>query len=152
MADVVSYLKEWTITYLKNKDAFFKRIEKIEESSECSAMVHYKNGRQQCFLILPEVDTFEMLSKHKEGDHIGIVLLNNEKNRKSVISQWNMLKKYSHLILYFVNPFSKGERKWVVMPYTHAKICEDTKLGQGLNAMAELVGDISESVLKERIL
>lgn len=151
MVDTVSYLKEWITTYLKNKDAFFKRIEKIEESSECALLIHYKDGRHQCFLILPESKTFEEIKTHQKEDHVAVVLLNNAGNRKSMVDQWSWLKEYRYLTLYFVNPLSNGEKKWVVMPYTHSKVCDETKLMQGLKAMAELVEDITNSILKEKV-
>jgi len=55
------------------------------------------------------------------------------------------------LSFYFINPFSKLDEKWIIFPHTHHRICDPDSLQTGLRTMSEMVDEITEDQLKERL-
>lgn len=143
MEDAKQMLKKWAFDFVKSKDAFFRKIAKIDDHS-IDFTVSYKDGRQQPHFILPNLgDAVKVLSSLGQDKPIAIVTLNNKANRQKLAEMWKNVVQYRLLTIYFVNPFSSGEKKWVLMPHVHNKIC-DGDLTTGFNSLSELVEDISE--------
>ncbi len=143
MADAASVLREWMLQFLRNRDAFFRKIAEIKE--QAIPVVRYKDGIEQRILILPDFSkAAAALSGAKEDEHLIISTLSNKKNKESLRAQWNALVPYKFLTLYFINPHSSSEKKWVLMPHVHQKVCDQTSLMHGFNSLSEMVEDITE--------
>jgi hypothetical protein len=152
MGDAKALLKQWMLQFIKSRDAFFKRIAFIENPVQnADFMVTHKDGRQHFYIILPSLENVQQaLAPFRYEQHIAIVTLNNRQNRQKLTELWNFLVQFKLLTIYFVNPFSNGEKKWVLMPHMHAKVCDDASLTTGFNSLSELVGDISEEEVAAR--
>ncbi len=146
-----SFLIEWVISFLKNKDLIFKRIELIEGGKNgFDFFIKYKD-KEQFFVVKPIIDDIKsLLSKFDESGHFGLVVANTKGNFDVLVKNWDVLAKYKNLGIYFVNPFSKLDKKWIVYPCTHNNICERGALEKGLNAMFEMVEPLTESSVKDR--
>ena len=86
----------------------------------------------------------------KEG-HYGLVILNSKENLNVIIGNWKRLIEFKNLCVYFVNPFSQLDKKWLVFPCTHNRICDENSLETGLKAMFEMVESITEEDAKARL-
>ena len=152
MGDKVhDYLVDWVINYLKNRDLLVKRIETIEkDNSGFDVYVKFKD-KEQFFIISPlmkEVD--KALSKFDPDRHFGLVVLNTTGNFDALVKEWGKFVKFKHLSVYFVNPFSQLDKRWIIFPYTHNNICGEGALKKGLMAMFEMVEPVTESMIKDR--
>ena len=80
------------------------------------------------------------------------ICLNSSENFSFLTKNWDKFTDLKKLAVYFVNPFSKTEKKWIIHPYTHSKITEKSSLKQGLKSMFDTVETTSileiESILK----
>ncbi len=144
MGDAKSLLKEWMLQFLKSRDAFFRKIAGMADE-EGGIQVNYKDGKQQRVLIMPDLShASASLSGSKEDQHLIIATLSNRKNKDVLAAQWKSLVEYPFLTLYFINPYSTSEKKWVLMPHVHHKVCDDSHLMQGFLSLSEMVEDITE--------
>jgi hypothetical protein len=144
MGNAKSALKKWAIDFLRSKDAFFRKIAKIDDHS-IDFTVTYKDGKEQRHFILPTLDAaIQALSTITPHRPIAIITLSNRANRQKLAELWKSLTPYKLLTIYFVNPFSSQEKKWVLMPHVHDKVCDGASLAAGFNSLSELVEDISE--------
>src|SRR3989338_8795172 len=135
MGDAKSLLRQLALDFIRSRDAFFRKIAKIDDSSN-NFIVSYKDGRQQPHLILPNLaDASQVLSSLAQDQHVAIVSLNNKANREKLAESWKTLAQYKLLTIYFANPFSQGEKKWVLMPHVHDKICDAASLTTGFNSL-----------------
>jgi|ETNmetMinimDraft_2_1059921.scaffolds.fasta_scaffold49434_2 hypothetical protein len=149
MDKVHSYLLDWAINFVKNRDAFTKKIKEIEKGKDSDFSVRYDDGKEASFIIIPSIDDIQKtLEKRTKKDHFCIITLNNKDNLDSIINNWKKLIEYEFLSIYFVNPDSKLDKKWILFPYTHNKICDESSLKSGLKSMFEMVEQISEGQLK----
>lgn len=147
-----SFLKEWVIGYLKNKDILEKRIEDIKPDEDGFDVVVKFNDKTQFFLIKPTIGNFdEIIEKIKNKGNVSLVVLNNRGNLDGVITNWDKLTEYKSFNVFFINPFSKMDKKWIISPYTHSKICDKGSLKSGLKSMFEMVEPINEERIKELI-
>src|SRR3989338_9079960 len=145
MDAVVSFLREWAVSYVKNKDIIAGNIEGIEENKDgFDIIVRYKD-KISFFIIRPLLkDAEEIIKKMDKEGHYGLVMLNNKENLNIVIWNWKRLIEFKNLCVYFVNPFSQLDKKWLVFPCTHSRICDENSLETGLKAMFEMVEPITE--------
>ncbi|HII64357.1 TPA: hypothetical protein HA280_02430 [Candidatus Woesearchaeota archaeon] len=147
MADAKTALKEWMMQFIKSRDAFFRKIAEISNHGD-ELLVKYKDGREQRVLTIID---FSKASSALEGcgqdTHVAIATLSNRKNKDALAAQWKSLASYPFLTLYFVNPYSSGEKKWALMPHVHQKVCDNTHLMQGFLSLSETVEDITEEQL-----
>lgn len=133
-------------TYLKNKDLFFKRIEKIEEKTD-SLYIKYKQ-KETSIIAETKLDD-EFLKKLDSIKNISIVLLNTKANLDFLIKHWNEFAKHAQLIIYFANPYSRTEKIWTIMPHIHNKIADNESLTLGLKTMAENVDETTKEEFKK---
>jgi len=152
MADVHSFLVDWTINFIKNKDIVSKKIEKIEHRKDgFDLYVRYKD-REQYFIIIAKIaDIDSILQKINGIGHFSIVTLNSNENFEALLKNWSRLINFKFLNIIFANPFSATDKKWAVFPHTHHKICDESSLEAGLKAMFESVETIDEQQLAEKI-
>ncbi len=147
-----SFLLDWTVKYIKNKDIISKKIEHIENGKDdFDLYVKYKD-REQYFIIIPNiVDIDSIIKKINNNFHFSVVTLNSKENFGTIVKNWNRLISFKFLNIIFVNPFSELDKKWVVFPHTHHKICDEASLENGLKSMFSMVEPIEEQQLAAKI-
>jgi hypothetical protein len=145
------YLVEWTVDFLKNRDIMLRKIEGVQKDKDgYDVYVKYKD-KEQNIVVMPEVeDADALLSRFNENGHFGLVLLNTQDNFHFLIKNWERLVKFRNLCVYFINPFSSLDKRWIIYPYTHNNICESGSLEKGLKSMFDMVEPLKESTIKDR--
>jgi hypothetical protein len=151
MDKINSFLVNWSIRYLENKDSIRREIVNIEKSKDDSDFaIKYKDKVKYC-LIAPILDN-GIFSNIKSENHYGIFTLNNPINIRFVVSNWKKLVDFKFLNIYFVNPFSSSDKVWIVSPYIHEKVCDNASLELGLRAMAEMIEIIGLEELNNKVI
>ena len=147
-----SFLVEWTINFVKNKDIVSKKIERIESGKEGFDLhIKYKD-REQYFIIAPNISGIDsIIQRLNNNSYFSIVKLNSRENFNVILKNWNKMVNFKFLNIIFVNPFSGLDKKWIVFPYTHQKICDEASLETGLMSMFEMVEPIEEQQLIAKI-
>ncbi len=148
--EINSFLAEWAIGFLENKDAIKKEIIKVERNCEGFDFCIQCREKTKYFLVRPAFDG-PILEKTKKEYSFGIIALNNAKNIKLLASEWKKLAEDRFLSVYFINPFSNTEKAWVIHPYTHNKVCDISSLETGLKSMAEMVEPITAEEAESRL-
>lgn len=142
---------DWIINFLKNKDLFLKNIELVEKKKDGFDVYVKFRDKEQFFIVEPLIeDVNKILGKFDSGRYFGLVMFNTAGNFNVLVQNWNKFVEFKHLCIYFVNPFSQLDKKWIIYPYTHNNICERGSLEKGLKAMFEMVEPLSESQIKDR--
>ena len=65
--------------------------------------------------------------------------------------RWKKLSQLPKLNIYLVNPLSEPDKKWIIAPYVHNRICDNQSLKLGLKAMFETVEPLTEDKIKSLI-
>ena len=147
-----SFLLDWTVNFIKNKDIVAKKIEKIENNKDGFDLFVKYRDREQYFIIAPNLaDIDSIMQRINDKLHFTIVTLNSKGNFDAMLKSWDMLINFRFLSIIFVNPFSELDKKWIVFPYTHHKISDDSSLKNGLKAIFEMVEPIEEQQLIAKI-
>jgi hypothetical protein len=128
-------LKEWIVQFVKHRDIFRKSIEKIEEKGS-EVIVTYKNNYEH-ILISPILT--DAVPKLDDKRNMSIVTLNTKANLDSLLTNWQKLVQHASLTVYFVNPESQTEQKWIIRPHMHSKIADEDSLKPGLVSMFSMV-------------
>lgn len=136
------YLAEWFVRYTKNRDLTFRKISSIKEEGN-SVFVEQKDGKRIHNIVEPFPEDFGKLADSIKEENKGIVVYNTLDNFENMVKAWKKLAEMSGLTIYFVNPFSKLEKKWILRPHIHARISDAESLEQGLNSMYIMVEPIS---------
>lgn len=146
------FLAEWTKAFIRNKDIISKKIENMENGRNgYDLFVKYKD-RQQYFVISPNIaDMDPIISRINNDSYYTIVTLNSMQNFHAMIKNWPKLVGFKFLSIIFVNPFSQLDKKWIIFPHTHHKICDEASLENGLKSMFEMVEPIEEGQLAAKI-
>lgn len=146
------FLVDWTINFIKNKDIIAKKIEKIENGKDgFDLYVKYKD-REQYFMIEPRIMDIDLIiQKINDNSYFSIVTLNSKENFDIIVKNWGKLISFKFLNIIFVNPFSELDKKWVIFPHTHHKVCDESSLENGLRAMFGMVEPIEEEQLIAKI-
>jgi len=150
------FLVDWIETYLKNHDLIARQIEKIErQQGKFDLIVHHKTGKIKIVVVKEILDNFESIIKEfgeeePNTEHI-LVILNNKENIHKLVEKWSILYPRKNLAVYFVNPFSKTDTKWVIYPHTHDRITEKPSLKPGLESLSLNVEEITVQELEKLI-
>ena len=149
--NATEYLKGWTATFLKHRDLVSRRIVSIKESAG-ELFVQTKEGDEQ-YIIDPSLERFsetiDMAAQAQDKRFI-IVCLNNPSNVDILLRQWNQASALKLLSIYFVNPFSEPDNKWIIRPHTHARVSDPESLELGVRSLAEGVHTITKAQLEQR--
>ncbi len=138
-------LVDWIINYLNNKDLLLERIELIEKNKDGFDLYVKFREKEQFFIIAPILDNVgEIISKFDENRFFGLITFNTTNNLDILIKNWGSFIKIKHLCIFFVNPFSQSDEKWIIFPCTHNNICEKNTLARGLKSMFEMVEPLTE--------
>lgn len=153
MDKIHSYLLDWTINLIKNQDILTKKINEIKRNeNDFDFSVEYKDANETFFIVKPSIKHIdEVLEKVNKDLHFRIITLNNKDNLDIVINNWKKLIEYKFLSVYFINPFSQLDKKWIIYPHTHHKICDESSLELGLKSMFDMVEQINEEQLKAKL-
>lgn len=140
-----SFLADWTINFIKNKDIITKKIEQIENGKDgFDLYVKYKD-REQYFIIAQNIIDINLIIQRINNEfYFSIVTLNSKENLETILKSWSKLINFKFLSIIFVNPFSEIDKKWIVFPHTHNKICDESSLKNGLKSMFAMVEPINE--------
>lgn len=146
---VYQFLEEWLINFLKNKDILKKDIKQIDKKE--GKIIVISKTKTQIFLIEPFIKKPDKLIKdiEKAKDFVSVVVLNATENFDIMMDNWAQLIKYQKLSVYFVNPFSKLEKKWIIYPRTHNLVSEKVSLKLGLLALFNTVEVLNEEEIKK---
>ena len=146
------FLVNWTINFVKNRDLISKKIEKIENGKDgFDLYVKYKD-KEQFFIILTSMGDLEStIKKINNNSNFCIVLLNSKENFQVTLKNWAKLADFKSLSIVFINPFSNSDKRWILYPNTHNKICDESSLETGLKSMFEMVEPIDEQQLLAKI-
>ena len=152
MDNIYDFLVEWTINYVKNRDIISRKIENIEKNKEgYDVFVKFKD-KEQFFIVRPFIkDINEITEKLANEKNISLVLLNSMENFGIICNNWKKFTELKSFNIYFVNPFSQLDKKWIIYPYTHERISDSNSLEKGLKSMFEMVEPITEEQLKTRL-
>ncbi|MEM2915806.1 MAG: hypothetical protein QXT19_00385 [Candidatus Woesearchaeota archaeon] len=134
MSEAKQIFTDWIVEYLKSKDANIKQIISIKKSEQGVDVVVEGALKSQYILVQPEFKDLSMLDSFKDK-HAVIVTANTKKNVEFLITNWDVLTKYPHLSIYFVNPNSATDKRWIIYPATHDRITERRALRKGLESM-----------------
>lgn len=147
-----SFMIDWAIQFVKNKDVVAKKIEKIENGKEgFDLYVKYKD-REQYFIIVPDIaDINAIIKRINNNSYFSLVTLNSRQNFEAVVKNWSSLTSFKFLNVIFINPFSGLDKKWIVFPHTHHKVCDENSLETGLKSMFSMVEPIEEEQLAAKI-
>jgi len=152
MESAKSFLIEWTINFVKNKDVISRKIENIEKNKNGFDLYVKFKDKEQFFIISPSINDLDsIIPRLKNDSHFCIVALNSGENLQSLVKNWRKLVDFRFLSIIFVNPFSQLDKKWMIYPYTHNKICDESSLKTGLKSMFEMVEPIEEKELTAKI-
>ncbi|MBS3136674.1 hypothetical protein J4401_07010 [Candidatus Woesearchaeota archaeon] len=140
MENSADFLLSWAEHYFRSRDAFYKNIQSMGRK-DGRLHIAYKD-KEEDILPYPELKVPENVQKN-----ISIITLNIRKNLDELYDNWDKYASIVSLKVYFINPSSSLEKKWVISPYVHSKISDKSSLKAGLNALFETV----EPVLQENV-
>jgi len=147
---LTNYLVEWTELFVKHRDIVARKIVSIKKEGN-RVKVEYKD-KKALFLACPSLKDIDMIkSEVKEDIFVSVVTFNSEKSLKFLTDNWNEFSGNCRLSFYFINPFSKLDTKWIICPYTHAKICDPSSLKTGLKSMFEGVDAVGLKDIEKKI-
>ncbi|MBI4150488.1 hypothetical protein HY488_03720 [Candidatus Woesearchaeota archaeon] len=149
----ISYLKEWIHRYLVNKDLIQRKIDTIDDSGEDTLLTNLRDGKKHLYIIVPFLeDSDAALARLKDYELCSLIVYNTRQNLDIVIKNWDKLVKFKrHFSIYFVNPFSKLDKRWIIFPTTHQLVTDKTGLKPGLEALFITVDPITKEEV-ERII
>ena len=149
MVNVDSFLIDWCIRFLQNKDSIRKEIINIEKTQENAFAIHYKDKVKHFFIAqILNNDVFNNLNM---DSFIGIFTLNNPSNIRFIVTEWKKLTEFKFLSIFFINPFSTADKVWAISPHIHDRICDKSSLELGLKSMAEMVAPLGIEELSNKI-
>ncbi|MBL7055847.1 hypothetical protein ISS07_02960 [Candidatus Woesearchaeota archaeon] len=137
MSDIHSFLVNWSIKFLENKDIIRRNIVSVDKNKKGhDFIINYQENTKR-FVVVFELTT-DIFEKLKD-ENTGIFLLNSKDNLRFLVTNWKKFSENKSLSLYFVNPFSSTDKAWILHPNIHDKICDASSLELGLNSMADMV-------------
>lgn len=142
---VTSFLVQWVMEYVKHKDIYTKSIQKIDVQGSVVQVTYAHKIHGYC--ALPDWDASsltEFLKAHAD-DYTSLVTLNTRSNLDELIQQWKDIVPFERFNVFFVNPFSTSDKRWIISPFVHNKICDESALKQGLGSMFMGVDDVTQA-------
>ena len=147
-----SFMVEWTENFLKNKDILTKKIVSIERNKGgFDLFIKYKDREQYVSVVAELKNLDSIINKINNNSYFTIVALNSKENFEALLKNWKRLVDFKFLSIMLVNPFSGLDKKWIIFPCTHHKICDESSLELGLKSMFGTVEQIGESQLIAKI-
>jgi len=146
MPNIKKFLAKWIVDYYKNKDIMLGDIVSIDENKDgFDAIINEQDKKILCIALdQPEKFNFNL---NKEGFYV-IVMLNRKESLDFLLNNWEKLVEFPNFKIFFINPFSDTDKKWIISPYIHNKVCDEKALKTGLRSMFETVEPIIDRNLK----
>src|SRR3989344_9165250 len=129
MDNVLEFLRDWTREFIKSKNVMTKSILSMDNSGTELVVKH--KDREQRVMIIPFMNSYYEVLKELAGNeamYLTVVTFNSDKSFKALLESWKELVKFKNLNIYFANPFSMTDKKWIIYPHVHAKICDEDSL------------------------
>tara|TARA_Y100000310_G_scaffold62055_2_gene57324 strand:- start:3482 stop:3940 length:459 start_codon:yes stop_codon:yes gene_type:complete len=150
--DLIVFLSDWTLKYLKNKDLVLNRIESMEPlKGDFRFKIIFKDGEQLVTCCAKLGSVKGILEKKDKFISCWVTVINSKDNFNFLLNNWEFFIGYINLTLCFLNPFSMRELKWVVKPSAHNLVSEESSLAGGLKAIADNVDLVGVEGFKARI-
>ncbi len=143
-------LTEWTLTFIKHMDVIKQHVASIVVSGSIISVME-KNNKKQDYFVLPRLDNlFNLFSAAAKSDidqnyAVFLVCANTIDNFKVLIQNWVKFASHQRLTIYFVNPVSNTDTKWVIKPWLHNKISDPESLEVGLKAIFDMVEEVHDT-------
>jgi len=138
------YLKDWFVRFLKNRDLAFRRIIGIEEKDDL--IIVKESAKETVYKVVPFITDFEV-----DDSVQGLITYNTMPAFKALKASWKKLITHPNLVIYFINPFSKTDKKWIIRPRTHHFISDAESLWTGLDSLSGNVEFITKDRIKQII-
>ena len=149
MTSPEDYLSEWLIRYLKNKDLMLHKIKELNHSGNLVISVE-KTGTKH-YVVVPFITTYSEALIDIDSDQITLVVYNTQNNISQLIKEWKPLLNQKRFMVFFVNPFSQQDKRWIICPRTHDMISDEKNLKEGIESLALSVDKITKEELLEII-
>ncbi len=146
---IIAFMLDWAKNYYKSRDAFHKNIKSIVEQNNCLE-IEFKDKKEKV-ISCPSLELLDFNQFKDQKDHFSIIILNNRKNIDFLVDKWKSFSQIANLKVYFINPFSETDKKWIISPHIHSKVCDESSLKQGLVAMFETVEPLTEDMLIHKL-
>lgn len=147
-----SYLKEWAVEFIRNKDLMAKKILSIDREVGIFDFVVKYGDKEQGFLVRPILGNLNSdLASLQEDGCYGLVAYNTKGNFEELLKSWEVLVKFKKLCIIFANPLSKTDKKWVIYPHTHDRVCDSDSWKAGLKTLFESVECMEQKQIEELI-
>ncbi len=147
-------LVDWSYHYAKNKDTVTRSITNIDKKID-QLLITHKTKTQLYYILesfsntnnknnITEILKQVKAAKDDPKQFFVIVVYNTKENLHYLIKNWQSLIDYPNLSAIFANPQSNTEKRWMIFPFTHAKITEKSSLELGLKSLAEGVEEYNK--------
>ncbi len=143
-----AYLVEWTENFINGRNAVFRNLVSLEKGKGGFDLIATYKDHERYFIVEPMI-SLEVLDRLDPAKSYGLVTLNTKANFKAISDGWDRLVGFKNLTIYSVNPFSALDKKWIICPYTHKKICDEGSLHKGLKSMFDMVEPLNEKDIQE---
>lgn len=134
-------LKDWIISFLKNKDIVSRDIVSIKENIDGFDFVIEGSGKR-FVLVVPKLSADDSLFAKVSTTSVLLVVFNSRQNLEFLIANWQKFVLNPKLCIFFVNPESSHDKKWIIYPQTHNSLIEPAALRQGLETLFSGVDEI----------
>ncbi|MFH1589995.1 MAG: hypothetical protein ABIB43_05495 [archaeon] len=123
-------LKQWTIFFVKNKDILKNSLQGYEDKE--NPLVFKFSDKIHKYLVLDALDD-SVFPFIKESDFKSVVCKAKNENLKFLIDNWNSFKDVEYLDFVFADVVSN--KRWIINPKIHSRICDEDSLVLGLKTM-----------------
>jgi len=147
MTDLKQFLADWIINYFKNRGIMLDNIVSIDKNKDnFDAIINEQDKKIFCLALdEPKNLNFELDKK----EIYAFVMLNKRKSLDFLIDNWEKLSEFTNLRIFLINPLSSLDKKWIISPNVHNKICDPKTLKAGLKSMFEAVEPILDKDLNK---
>jgi hypothetical protein len=134
MPEQKEVLASWITEYVKSRDVMTRQITAIRQNEQNADVVVEGTVKSQFIIVQPALSDLGRLEALKDK-HVVLVTANTKENLDFLIGHWQDFIKYRHLSVYFVNPNSSMDKRWIIFPATHDAITERRALRKGLESL-----------------
>ncbi len=125
-------LFDWTEHYFKHRDIFEKKLKKLTREKDL-IIIDYKDRKDIVFIsAVFENEIFEKLKDIKEYKKRFIICSYSQTNIDFLVKNWKKFLVES-LILIFIDV--RTNRRVLINPYIHNKICDSENLENAIRAV-----------------
>ena len=138
MTDWLEVIMGWGASYIKHRDLMNGKIKELKIEKD-RLLIENKDGSHD--LVVGLTDLSKMSISGVKLPTI-FITLNKKDNLKFLIDKWKDISAVKEISIIFINPDSQLDTKWIIRPFVHARVCDDSTLKQGLKSMFETVDEV----------